>query len=161
MNVQLTLRKNDTRLTARIIQWWTGSSYSHCELVVNGVCYSSSAMDGGVRQKKIDINSSKWDVIHLPWANASQVLSYFEATDPHKYGWLGLITSQLFNLNREAEGAQFCSQWCAAALGLPNPASYSPRTLAELCEHMNRFRATAWRSRDATIPPTQEDLWQS
>ena len=48
MTVQLALRKNDTRLTAKAIQWWTGSIYSHCELVVDGMCYSSSAMDGGI-----------------------------------------------------------------------------------------------------------------
>ncbi len=143
MTVQLALRKNDRRLTARAIQWWTGSPYSHCELVVNGACYSSSAMDGGVRKKNININPSKWDVIDLPWASASQVLRYFEETDPHKYGWIGLIVSQMFNRNLETSGAQFCSQWCAGALGLPSPASYSPRTLAELCEHMNSFLATA------------------
>ena len=143
MNVQLALRKNDTRLTAHAIQWWTNSIYSHCEIVVDNMCYSSSAMDGGVRRKQIALDREKWDVVELAWADAGRVLSYFQATDPQKYGWLGLVVSQLFNLNRETKGAQFCSQWCAAALGLPNPASYSPRTLAELCEHMNSFLATA------------------
>lgn len=143
MNVQLALRKNDTRLTARAIQWWTGSIYSHCELVVDGWCYSSSAMDGGVRCKQIRLDPEKWDVVDLAWVSAAQVLKYFRQTDDERYGWLGLIVSQLFNLNRETKGAQFCSQWCAGALGLPSPASYSPHTLAELCEYMNSFLATA------------------
>jgi len=141
MNVQLALRKNDTRLTARAIQWWTNSIYSHCEIVIDNMCYSSSAMDGGVRRKQITLDPEKWDVVELAWADAGRVLIYFQATDPQKYGWLGLVVSQLFNLNRETKGAQFCSQWCAAALGLPNPASYSPRTLAELCDHLNAFPA--------------------
>ena len=143
MNVQLALRKNDTRLTARAIQWWTNSIYSHCEIVIDNMCYSSSAMDGGVRRKQITLDPEKWDVIELAWADAGRSLSYFQATDPQKYGWLGLVVSQLFNLNRETKGAQFCSQWCAAALGLPNPASYSPRTLAELCVHLNVFPTAA------------------
>lgn len=36
MTIQLALRKHDTRIAARVIQWWTGSIYSHCELVIDG-----------------------------------------------------------------------------------------------------------------------------
>jgi len=136
VSVCLALRKHDERLTARFIQWWTESPYSHCELVVNGLCYSSSAMDGGVRRKAIDLDPDKWDVFELPWADTAQVVAYFYETDHHRYGWLGLICSQLFNLNRETAGAQFCSQWCGAALGLPAPASLSPRTLGEWCAYI-------------------------
>lgn len=142
MTVQLALRKHDTRITARAIQWWTGSIYSHCELVVDGWCYSSSVMDKGVRRKHIYLDPAKWDVIRLPWKNSQQVLDYFHATDLQRYSWGGLIFSQLFNRNREATGAQFCSQWCAAALGLPNPSTYSPRTLGDLCEHLIAFALT-------------------
>lgn len=136
MSVRLALRKHDKRLTARFIQWWTGSPYSHCELVVDGLCYSSSAMDGGVRSKAIDLDLEKWALIDLPWADAGTILEHFRATDHYRYGWTGLIVSQLFNLNRETAGAQFCSQWCGAALGLPAPASLSPRTLGEWCAYI-------------------------
>lgn len=143
MTVQLALRKHDTRLTARAIRWWTNSIYSHCEIVIDNMCYSSSAMDGGVRRKWIDLDPCKWDVIEIPWVNAGDVVRYFHETDPHRYGWLGLIVSQLLNLNRETKGAQFCSQWCAAAVRLPSPASYSPHTLGELCRFMNGMRFAA------------------
>lgn len=143
MTVQLALRKRDTRIAARVIQWWTGSIYSHCELVIDGWCYSSSAMDGGVRRKRIDLDPEKWDVAPLPWADDQRALDYFTATDHHRYGWAGLVLSQLLNLNRSIDKAQFCSQWCAAALGLPSPATYSPRTLVELCAHLNAFPAAA------------------
>lgn len=143
MTVQLALRKHDTRLTARAIQWWTDSIYSHCELVVDGLCYSSSAMDGGVRCKEIHLDPEKWDVIDLPWADGAQIVAYFRATDHHRYGWVGLVTSQLFNLNRETAGAQFCSQWCGAALALPAPSSLSPRTLGEWCDHIGTIGVMA------------------
>lgn len=137
MTVQLALRKHDTRIAARFIQWWTGSIYSHCELVVDGWCYSSSVMDGGVRKKNIELDAKKWDVIELPWADADLIKAYFAATDHLRYGWPSLITSQLFNLNRPIKGAQFCSEWCGAALGLPAPSSLSPRTLEAWCVYIS------------------------
>lgn len=137
MTVQLALRKNDTRITAKAIQRWTNSIYSHCELVVGGVCYSSSAMDGGVRGKKINLDPEKWDVIDLPWVRGEGVVDYFVATDHHFYGWMGLVYSQVLNRNWSGEAHQFCSQWCAAAMGLPNPASYSPATLADIARFVN------------------------
>jgi len=132
MSVRLALRKNDSRMSARAIQWWTNSIYSHCELVVDGWCYSSSVMDKGVRRKRIELHPDKWDVIELPWASADDVRHYFAQTDHHRYGWPSLITSQLLNLNRPVKGAQFCSEWCAAAVGLPNASSYSPASLGAL-----------------------------
>ncbi|MHB0820128.1 hypothetical protein ACYCFK_17860 [Stutzerimonas stutzeri] len=142
MTVQLALRKHDTRIAASIIQWWTGSIYSHCELVVDGWCYSSSAMDGGVRRKQISLDPEGWDVMSLPWADDQQVQDFFTATDHYRYGWLGLILSQLFNLNRTQDKAQFCSQWCAAALNLPSPATYSPVTLGALCGFVGALSRT-------------------
>lgn len=133
MTVQLAIRKNDTRIGARAIQWWTRSIYSHCELVVDGVCYSSSIMDKGVRAKVIELEPAKWDVIDLPRANAQQIVRYFKGTDSNTYGWFSLVASQLFNRNQSDKTSQFCSEWCAAALGIPNPAMYSPGALAALC----------------------------
>lgn len=43
----------------------TLSKYSHGELVINGIAYSSSARDGGVRSKVIDFNNGKWDVFDI------------------------------------------------------------------------------------------------
>jgi hypothetical protein len=130
MTVHLALRKHDTRWTARAICWWTGSIYSHCELVADGWCYSSSAMDGGVRAKQIDLDPVKWDLIELPWADARKVVAYFVKTDGDTYGWWSLLKSQLFNRNVAKPGQQFCSEWCANALGLPNAVIHSPGSLA-------------------------------
>lgn len=138
MTATLALRKNDTRITSRFIKWWTDSIYSHCEIVVAGVSYSSSAMDGGVRGKVIQMDADKWDFIELHWADSEAVKNYFTETDHLKYGWAGLIVSQLFNSNRKAGRSQFCSQWCASALGLPNAASYSPSSLKNLCKYISK-----------------------
>lgn len=139
MTVHLALRKDDPRLAGRLIRGWTGSRYSHCELLVDGWCYSSSLMDGGVRRKRIELDPAKWDLLALPWADAAAILRYFQLTDGHRYGWLTLFASQVFNGNWRDDDAQFCSEWCAAALGLPNPPTYSPGTLHDHCRHLGHI----------------------
>ncbi|USR38066.1 hypothetical protein L1F06_015455 [Ectopseudomonas hydrolytica] len=140
MAVHLALYKGHGQVGNVFIRWWTGSIYSHCELVVDGVCYSSSVMDKGVRSKpvgfgagEIDLRSQHWDLVDLRWADANRVVEYFAASDDDRYGWPSLILSQFLNLNRPVRHAQFCSEWCANALGLPNAPSYSPATLGQLC----------------------------
>ncbi len=120
-------------------------------------CYSSSVMDKGVRRKRIGpgddeitLGADHWDVIELPGADAAAVLEYFERTDPDAYGWPSLIMSQVFNRNRQVEHAAFCSEWCAAALGLPSPASYSPRTIGELCQWLVSAEAAPFAARSLT-----------
>lgn len=120
---------------SHLIRFWTKSRYSHCELVVGEQCFSSSLMDGGVRQKVIDLTSDKWDLIPLPWANAADVLLHFNRTKHQPYDWWGLIGSQIFNRRSEDAGAAFCSEWCAEALGLPDPETYSPQTLGRFCRY--------------------------
>lgn len=137
MTVKLAMYKGEGTFVNQFIRWWTGSIYSHCELVVGEVCYSSSLMDGGVRGKVINLGSGNWDLIELPWASGSEVVDYFKKTDHQKYGLTSLVINQLFNRNVLGE-APFCSEWCAAAVGLPNPSPYSPATLGQLCQWLNK-----------------------
>lgn len=132
--VQLATYKGRGLIGNALIRWWTGSQYSHCELVVDGLCYSSSIMDKGVRSKTIDLSDGNWVMMPLSWVDGEAVKGYFQNTDVQAYGWFGLLYSQLFNRNRKEEGAQFCSEWCANAIGLPNAPSYSPVALHKLCE---------------------------
>lgn len=150
MSVQIALYKGKGQIGNAFIRCWTSSIYSHCELIVDGWCYSSSVMDKGVRRKlvgdcdgRISLAPEKWDLLALPWADAASIVSYFAATDHHRYGWPSLILSQFLNLNRPVSGAQFCSEWCAAALGFPAAASLSPRTLGEWCAYLGRTGVTA------------------
>ena len=146
MTVQLALRKNDTDIGSRLIRWWTGSPYSHCELVVDGFCYSSSLMDHGVRRKAVGLGSDdvslspdKWDLVELPWANKDAILAYFAQTDGYGYGWFSLIASQIINRNIAQKNSQFCSEWSATALGLPDPSTLSPGGLGDTCRFLCNF----------------------
>lgn len=143
MIVKLALYKAKGQIGNRFIRWWTGSQYSHCELVIGDFCYSSSVQDKGVRRKavgnganEISLSPDKWDVIDLPWVNADSVLKHFEATDGYTYGWPGLIMSQLFNRNLGGFNSVFCSEWCAKGIGLPVPTSLSPGTLSHWVDYI-------------------------
>ena len=137
MTVQIAMYKGKGNLFNKAIRWWTNSIYSHCELVVDDVCYSSSAMDGGVRSKEINLQDGKWDLFDLPWVDGKQVVDYFKATDLYRYGYLGLITAQIFNSGKGQSKAPFCSEWCAKACGIPTASSLSPHTLALLVKWLN------------------------
>lgn len=117
----------------RLVCFWTKSEFSHCEVVVDGECYSSSIRDGGVRAKYIDLHQRHWEVFDLPWADAVRVKLLYQETRKHRYGWLDLIGSQFFNARRQDSGKWFCSEWCAAALGFSSPEIYSPGLLGDAC----------------------------
>jgi hypothetical protein len=124
---------------------WTRSKYSHCELVFNGsgimapksLCASSSARDGGVRLKYIDLTSGHWDVYELPQFDAldeaeARAWFYAKADRSAGYDWFGLLWFVLpikaFNNPRR----WFCSEAVAAALDLPKPHKLHPRKLLAL-----------------------------
>lgn len=148
--VRLALYIGAGRVGNALIRWWTGDPASHCELVIDGWCYSSSLMDGGVRRKRIgpgadeiSLAPGKWLLIALPWADPHQALTYFARTAGTRYGWASLILSQLLNRNRRVAGGEFCSEWCAAALGLPAPSSLNPATLRDWSAYLANQRCCA------------------
>lgn len=140
--VQLALYKARGRIGNRLIRWWTRSQYSHCELILNGIAYSSSLQDGGVRNKHIDFDPDHWDILPLPWVNAARLRAHYQDTAGQPYGWPDLIWRQILNRAGNSKG-WFCSEWCAAVIGLPNPQIYSPATLGEFCAEVLR----TWRGK--------------
>ena len=145
MSVQLALYKGEGDFLNRLICWWTGSQYSHCELVVRGTCYSSSVRDGGVRAKVMAMPADKWDLFGLPWADDDAVTDWFVAHERDRYGWLDLLTGQLLGMRRDGRGV-FCSEACAAALNFPNPTRFSPQTLADECHYIGRHTVFIMRN---------------
>lgn len=131
------------RLSDWIIRTLTRSPYSHCELAVlipppdgdpddHAVfdCYSSSIRDGGVRMKTMTLPADKWDLIPINQLDAYiDVLNYFARTRGKPYdfvGACGVILGIKGSLKK-----WFCSEWCAAALGVQYPDRYSPQALAD------------------------------
>lgn len=126
-------------LVPSIVHWatcvFTLSRYSHVELVIDGVCYSSSARDGGVRAKRIDLASGHWDVVALPadFRDEAKALAWFRTRLGQHYDWAGVLrfVPLLRWLPREPR-QWFCSEAVAAALGFPNPDTWTPADLSEV-----------------------------
>jgi len=116
------------KLAHSLICWWTGSIYSHVEIVINGVCYSASNYEGRVRSKVINLDSGHWDVVEIAGDELS-VSNWFARHDGQKYDWAGIARFVLpFLPSRDDQW--FCSEACAEALGMSDSWGRSPQSLA-------------------------------
>lgn len=112
------------------IRLCTLSKYSHCELVINGVCYSSSYRDGGVRAKFIDLNSGKWDLLPVD-GDEKLAIARFAADKGKRYDWLGMLrVCPLLRWLPRNDSKRFCSEMVAWMLGTEDPERFSPEHLA-------------------------------
>lgn len=139
--IHLALYKGQGRLFNRLIRLWTRSKYSHCELVLpDGRWLSASAMDGGVRAKCIELDLEHWDLIPLPWASQQLIEHVFERHQGKGYDWLGIFLSQFLPLGLHSRRRMFCSEFCAAGLGLNTSAQrFSPVLIGEVVQRINRL----------------------
>lgn len=129
------------RFTDGLTRVLTRGLYSHCEVAVRlpetatgqeYECYSASIRDGGVRCKVMPLPEAKWDLIQMePTSEAHERLQrVWEETQGQGYdlrGALGIAFGLRHNRRR-----WFCSEWCAAALGLPAGWRWSPNDLAAI-----------------------------
>jgi len=98
----------------RLVCWWTKSIYSHCEVVIGGVCYSSSNRDGGVRAKVIDLTSGRWDLFDLD-GDEGAALAWFQRHMGEGYDWLG-VARFVVPFLPHFRHLWFCSEASGAAL---------------------------------------------
>lgn len=108
---------------------FTGSPYSHCELVLDGYCYSASSRDGGVRKKYIDLNSGKWDVLELDSGyDPAVALAWFAVHEGQPYDWPGVFGLAM-GLSLHSKRKSFCSEACGSMLGFEKSHKLWPNTL--------------------------------
>lgn len=120
------------RISDDLTKILTKGKYSHCEIVIkqkNGKyqCYTSSIRDKGVRVKDMELPLDRWDLIELTQFNVSQIKRFYNKTKGCKYDFLGALGVVLHFGNNKKR--YFCSEWCAEALGLPEPHKFSPNSL--------------------------------
>lgn len=120
------------QLSHRLICWFTGSTYSHVELTIDGTSYSASARDGGVRGKRIDLSTGRWDVFDVDGDEVA-ALRWFESHYGQRYDYAGVARFVLPFLPQRS-GEWFCSEAVAAALGLPDPSRFAPGDMVSMVE---------------------------
>lgn len=121
-----------------VIRFATRSSFSHVELIEGparlgeqAVCLSSSGRDGGVREKEILLNPESWELIAVN-SDPAGVGDFIRSRIGARYDYLGIVMSQIFALARHDEAKWFCSEICAAALGMANAQRMSPQSLYDV-----------------------------
>lgn len=138
MAMQLALYKGPpTEWRHKLAHWaicaLTSSRYSHVELVIDGICWSSSYRDGGVRAARINLASGHWDLFPIQGDTAA-ALRWFRAHQGEAYDWAGLLrVSPLLRWLPRRPHKRFCSEAVAAALGHPDPETQSPQDVLAHC----------------------------
>lgn len=101
---------------------WTWSKYSHSEIVIDGICYSSSARDGGVRSKRIDLNSGRWDVFHITTEKAiiEHALRWFKDNEGKPYDYRNIVRFVIPFVGH-SKNRWVCYEACGDMLGISHP----------------------------------------
>lgn len=121
-----------------LIRFATRSKFSHVELIEGkaslgqvALCLSSSGRDGGVRDKRIVLKPESWVLIEVN-SDPRGVGQFIRERIGARYDYLGILFSQIFALARHDERKWFCSEICAAALGMANAQRMSPQALYDV-----------------------------
>lgn len=116
----------------KVIRFWTGSPYSHVEIVLDQRWFSASPREGHVRFKSIVPKDGHWDFVETNKKIVSPMRDFVGL----KYDWTGVFMAQglgKIGIARSVHERQkfFCSEVCAAVLGHPFPHTLSPGNLYE------------------------------
>lgn len=125
MRVQLAFYKGPPRddwvhtLSHYGIRVWTWSRWSHAELVLDGVCWSSSGRDHGVRRKEIDLASGRWDVVDINITDdrAIRALAWFVLHEGDGYDYRNIVRF-VFAPTGQDRDRWVCFEAIGSALGL-------------------------------------------
>ena len=122
-----------------VIAKWTRGPYSHVELIVDDMMYSSSPRDGHVRSKKHKYDPATWDYIPVTITikDYKRFIKFWNQTESFKYDWLGILGFVL-PLHDDPK-KYFCSEWTSKAgiimgincLYIKEPSRLSPNKLAK------------------------------
>lgn len=131
-----------------IIRFRLFSKYSHAELMIGDVSYSSSARDGGVRSKLININSGNWDVHYFEMTEeeVNKALLWFSQNNTKSYDWINAIRYAIPFL-RQSKDKFICFEAVAEMLGIPDAYDARPSTLIEYVKKRNSNESKSTESK--------------
>lgn len=135
----------------KLVAWFTGSRYSHVEMVFdNGDCISSSLRDDGVRVKKIRMADEKWLLLRLNVTKRQEqkMRLWLAHRIGASYDFKGLLLSHVFPLGMHDKQNFFCSELLTLALQYAQVVDVSidanevsPQLLLEMLEEKRLYDA--------------------
>jgi hypothetical protein len=146
--IEIAFYRGSGRVLDKVIRWWTRSQFSHVEIVISrdgdkAVLFSASARDGGVRKATREWVPEQWEVVSVRHRISPLDLALFMRDEIGAgYDYAGLFGSQLFASGWQSKRRWFCSEICAAILGLPEPQRYSPESLRKMVLFLNERGVT-------------------
>ena len=126
------------RISDGAIRLATGGQFSHVELIAGSAlhgdivrCWSASGRDGGVRSRQIWLKPENWDLVELR-IDPNEPIKFIQERIGAKYDFVGILLSHVLAIGGHRKGRWFCSEICAAALGVSSPQRVSPQFLFEI-----------------------------
>ena len=122
MYIKIAFYKGKGNFLNSIVRWWTGSTYSHAELVLpDGITwlgispFLKSKVDA---RKKLLLNPGDWDFIRIQITEEQLqiILEFLEDTKGQGYDWIGMLLSQFLPCKIKHKKRWYCSEWIAYAL---------------------------------------------
>lgn len=132
--MKIAFYKATDHLFNKIVSWWDNGPYSHCEILGEHfggneyMCYSSSAMDKGVRKKRINLDPKKWDIVEVD-ADMAFAMEWFNKHEGAKYDYLGLV-GYLIRIIPGKKNRFVCSEALCEMLGYKDAWRFTPNSLA-------------------------------
>lgn len=125
--------KGKVRIIGRLIRFWSRkrdrikTKYSHTELIFpeDGISFSSSGYDDGVRFKHIKYSHREWwDFVDVPWIDTKKkiqsVRDWCTSQVGKKYDYRGVFGWIILPFRRQRDDCWWCSEICANAIWM-NP----------------------------------------
>lgn len=119
MEIRVLFYTAEGRLIDKIIRWFTGSKYSHCEILFpSGKMFSSDAWGGGVRYTK-QYTLQNWDIvpIRITAEEHKTLVDWCDWKIGSPYDWTGALAFAIPFLEQSTD-KWFCSELCGEALRL-------------------------------------------
>ena len=138
--IRVCFRYGDARWFAPLVCLLRGGDSAHCETAHRWVqdvheCVSASWLDGGVREKVIEMPAGKWRVYEVP-GSQEDVRRWLTAHQGERYDWMGLLGFLLPWRTPAPSRRWFCSEVAADLMWLRHPWRWDLTDTESACIHL-------------------------
>lgn len=122
-DITVAFYKGDGLRRDRLVRWWTGSPYSHVELIMpDGIMAGiRPPEDPYIRRRSLaGIRESDWDFIEISVTEKQlkALRQFIDSTKGQGYDWLGMVASHLTPFKVKLPNRWYCSEWVLYALSV-------------------------------------------